>query len=211
MTKRWMVGIGSVLAVVCMGLAGMVKAEGETPSKNALADNLRAAYAGELNAKAEYEAFAATADTEGYKSVAALFRAAAKSESIHIAKHEAALKELKAEVKTEAAKPEPKTTKENLEKMVTTKTALNKENRPASIQAASAVKNVKVAKSFRGAMAADTEYIKQAKDALANLDAWKPAGKEFFVCEVCSFVMTDPKMEKCPLCAAPRAKFASFK
>jgi rubrerythrin len=194
-----------------MGLAGALNAADEAPAKNSLTDNLLAARQGELNAKAEYEAFAAKADTEGYKSVAALFRAAAQSETIHLAKHEAALKELKAGVKAEAAKPDVKSTKENLEKMVATKTALNEKDRPASIKVAEGDKNVKVAMSFKGAVAADAEYIKYAKEALANLDAWKAAGKEFFVCEVCSFVMTDPEPEKCPICGAPRSKFTSFK
>lgn len=182
--------------------------EAKTPT---LADILKTAYQNEINANAEYAAFAAKADEEGYKAVSALFKAAAKSEEIHLAKHAAALKDLNEAVPAaEAAKPEPKTTKENLEKMIQDKTTLKDTTHPAAIKQAEAEKKEKAALSFKGAMAANGEYIKYAQEAVKDLDTWK-AGKEFFVCLVCSYVMTDPNVEKCPICAAPRAKFVSFK
>lgn len=207
MKKGWIVG----MSVLCLGLSGAVNAE-EAPAKSALADNLQAVRKVELTAKADYEAFAAKADVEGVKSAAALFRAAAKSMGITIAKHEAALKDLKVAIAAfDPPVPDVKSSKENLEKMVADKTALIEKSRPASIKAAEAEKNGKAAMSFKGAVAADAEYVKLAKEAAANLDAWKAGDKEFFVCEVCTFVMTDPKIEKCPICTAPRAKFVSFK
>ena len=207
--KCWMARSAGLGVALCVGVAGVLNAADEAP-KTTL-DNVKAAYGNELNAKAEYEAFAAKADEEGYKSVAALFRAAAKSEAIHAAKHEAILKDLKVEVKAEGVKPAVKTTKENLETTVKDKTALNETVHPAYVKQAETDKNEKAVMSFKGAMAANTEYVKLCKDAAANLDAWKAAGKEFYVCLVCSFVMTDPKLEKCPICAAPRAKFEVFK
>jgi len=74
MTKR---GVSGVIAALCVGWVGALNAA-EAGSKSTL-DNLQTAYNGESNAEARYEAFAAKADEEGYKSVAALFRAAAKS------------------------------------------------------------------------------------------------------------------------------------
>lgn len=177
---------------------------------NILADVVKAACQNEMNAMAEYRAFATKADKEGYQGVAALFRAAAESESIHLRKHKAALKEFKVEFKAVTTNPEVQTTKENLAKMIADKTALKDKVNPAAVKQAEADKNTKLALSFKGAMAADGEYIKYAGEAVLNLDAWK-VSKAFFVCDVCSFVMTDPQMEKCPICAAPRSKFETFK
>lgn len=200
-----------VLAVaVTLGFWSMavVAEEAKAPS---LADILKTAYQNELNAKAEYTAFAAKAEEEGYKAVASLFKAAAKSEEIQLDKHAAALKNLKEEVPTaEAATPEVKTTKENLEKMIQDKTTLKDTTHPAAAKQAEAENNPKVALSFKSAIASNGEYIRYAQEATNNLDAWK-GEKEFFVCLVCSYVMTDPSLEKCPICAAPRAKFVSFK
>ena len=201
--KRWML-VAAVAGLAC----AVATAQEAKPA--GLGQVVKKAYQEAVNATAEYKAFAAKADEEGYKAVAALFRAAAESEGIHIRKFKAALKEAKAEATVEAAKPDVKTTKENLEKMIKDKTALKDTAHPAAVKAAENQKMEKVVMAFKGAMAANAEYIKYAQEAAKNLDGWK-AGKIFYVCDVCSFVMTDPKIEKCPICAAPRSKFETIK
>jgi len=196
-----------LLAVLC--LAGAAAWAGE--EAKATLDNVKAAYQNEVNAKARYAAFAAKADEEGYKSVAALFRAAVSSEGVHLAKHQAALKELGAEPKAEAAKPEVKSTKENLAQTVKDKTAEKDTLHPGYIKQAEADKQAKIAMSFKGAMAANAEYLKLCQQALDNLDGWKAGDKEFLVCQVCSYVTTDLTLKLCPICASPRDKFESFK
>jgi rubrerythrin len=200
--KRWLA------AVAVVGLVGAV-AMAQEAKPAGIGQVVKAGYQESLNAKAEYTAFAAKADEEGYKAVSALFRAAAESEGIHIRKFKAAAKEAKLALKAEEAKPEAKTTKENLEKMIKDKTALTETTHPAAVKAAQAEKNEKVAMAFMGAMAANAEYIKYAQEAAKNLDGWK-AGKVFYVCDVCSFVMTDPNLAKCPICQTPRSKFDAF-
>ncbi|OGV37178.1 MAG: hypothetical protein A2X48_04885 [Lentisphaerae bacterium GWF2_49_21] len=174
-------------------------------------DNLQAAFNGESNAKARYEAFAAKADEEGYKSVASLFRAAAKSEGIHAIKHGVMIKKLKAEPKATIEKPDIKSTKENLEASIKGETAEKDSMYPAFIKQAEADKNSGAALTFKGAMAAEVEHAKLYSQALKELDSWKAAGKEFLVCQICGFTTMDMGMKQCPVCAAPRAKFDAVK
>ncbi|HWT65124.1 MAG TPA: ferritin family protein, partial [Terracidiphilus sp.] len=54
-----------------------------TPTVEPTVKNLKAAYQGEMNARALYIAFAAQADEDGYCGIASLFRAAARAEQIH--------------------------------------------------------------------------------------------------------------------------------
>ena len=58
----------------------------------------------------------------------------------------------------------------------------------------------------------EVEHAKLFKQALGELDAWKPAGKEFMVCLICGYtVISDPTLLKCPVCAAPKEKFTIIK
>jgi rubrerythrin len=175
------------------------------------ADNLKAAHQASVNAKARYEACAAKAGEEGYKSAAALFRAAAKSEDIHIAKYALALKALDVEAKAEATKAEVKTTKENIEEAIKEKTANKETLLPGYVKQAEADKQKSAVMFFKGAAAADGEYLKLLGQAKGDLDGWKAGDKEFLVCTVCSYVMTDAALKQCPICSAPKEKFESFK
>ena len=202
--------VAGAIAFMCMGLAG-VSVAAEAAGKTTL-DNLQAAFNGESNAKAKYEAFAVKADEEGYKSVAALFRATSASEAIHAKKHAAAIKKLGAEPKATVEKAEVKTTKENLEAALAGETYEKETMYPGFIKQAGIEKNKGAAKSFKGAMAAEVEHAKLYKQALGELDAWKPAGKEFLVCQVCGYtLLSDPAVLKCPICSAPKEKFTLFK
>ncbi len=201
--------IGTI-ALVCMSLVG-VSVAAETAGKTTL-DNLQAAFNGESNAKAKYDAFAVKADEEGYKSVAALFRAASASEAIHAKKHAAAIKKLNAEPLATVGKPEVKSTKENLEAALAGETYEKETMYPGFIAQAEAENNKGAAMSFKGAVAAEAEHAKMYKQALSELDAWKSAGKEFMVCQICGYTLfSDPTMLKCPVCAAPREKFTLIK
>src|ERR1035437_8724451 len=98
--------VGSFVGALCVAfLASSVVNAADVP-KTTIADSLKAAYNAESTAKSNYEAFAAKADAEGFKSVAALFKAAANSESVHITKHEAALKALGVTAQAEITKSE---------------------------------------------------------------------------------------------------------
>jgi len=197
----------TLLSLAALGLV-LASARAADPTT---ADNLKTAHQASLDAKARYEAFAAKAGEEDYKSVAALWRAAAKSEDIHIAKYASVLKGLGVETKAEAAKAEAKTTKENLEAAIKEKTANKDTLLPGYIKQAETDKQKSAVMFFKGAAAADGEYLKFLGQAKDNLDGWKAGDKEFQVCTVCSYVMTDPVPKQCPICQAPKSKFESFK
>jgi rubrerythrin len=203
-----MFGILGMVAALGLGFAMRLTAA-EVVAKSTL-DNLQAAYNGESNAKARYDAFAAKADAEGYKSVAALFRATSRSESIHAAKHPVAIKKLGAEPKAGIGKSDVKSTKENLEAALKGETYEKESMYPAFIKQADTDKNSGAVMSFKGALAAEVEHAKLFAQALKELDSWKEAGKEFYVCTVCGFTMSKI-LPKCPVCAAPKSKFDIIK
>ncbi len=202
--------MAGAIALVCLGLTGAAGAA-EAVGKTTL-DNLQTAFNGESNAKAKYEAFAVKADEEGYKSVASLFRATAASETIHARKHADAIKKLGAEPKATVDKPLVKSTKENLEAALAGETYEKETMYPAFVKQAQVEKNKGAVMSFKGALAAEVEHAKMYKQALGELDAWKAAGKEFMVCQVCGYTLfSDPALLKCPVCASPKEKFTIIK
>lgn len=217
MSKRMIVGAVCLLTALNIGIASELRAadvaaKAVAGSSATTLNNLQAAYQGESNAKARYEAFAVKADEEGYKSVAALFRATAKSESIHATKHAAALKELGAAPQATVETPVVKSTKENLEAALGGETTEARSMYPAFVKQAEADKNVGAARSFKGAMAAEEGHVLLFKEALGNLNAWKAVGQEFIVCQICGYTAkNNPALQKCPVCAAPRSKFDIFK
>ncbi len=203
--------VAGMIAVMCLGCSD-VKEAAEAGAGKATLENLQAAFNGESNAKAKYEAFAVKAEEEGYKSVAALFRAASQSEGIHAKKHAAVITGMGAEPKAEIAKPDVKSTKENLEAALAGETYEKETMYPEFIKQAEAEKNRAAVRTFRGAMLAEVEHAKLYKQALAELDAWKAAGKEFMVCQVCGYTeMSNPALVKCPVCSVPKEKFTVVK
>lgn len=206
---RQLVSVLFVGSVLCAGIVFNVNAE-DYSGKTTL-ENLQAAFNGESNANARYEAFAAKANEEGYKSVAALFRAAAKSEGIHARKHSSVIKKMGAEPKSEVAKPDVKSTKENLEAALKGESEEKDNMYPAFIKQAENDKDSGAVRTFKGAMAAEVEHAKFYKQALSELDSWKNPGKEFLVCLECGYTTADAQIKKCPVCAAPRSKFEVFK
>jgi len=205
------VHVAGAVALLCAGLAGMLNAAENAAGKSTL-ENLQAAFAGESNAKAKYEAFAAKADEESYHSVAALFRAAALSEGIHAKKHAAVITKLGSEPKAAVGKPEVKSTKENLQAALAGESYEQETMYPGFIKQAQGEKNSAAVRTFRGAMQAEIEHAKLYKQALDELDAWKAAGKAFMVCNVCGYTAAlNPALKKCPVCSAPQTKFATVR
>jgi len=199
-----------MLGLVGMLVFGYVGARaGEVA--NLTLGNLQKAYQVESSAKVQFEAFASQADKEGFKSVATLFRAAAKSETIHADKHAVMIKKLGVAPTWVAGKLEVKTTKENLEAAMQGKVTEKDTLYPGFIQQAKVDKHGGAEMSFMGASAAAGAQMEIFKKVLSRLDDWKSAGKTFGVCTVCGFVVMGPPPAKCPICSAPKDKFEIFK
>ena len=81
---------------------------------------------------------------------------------------------------------------------------------PDFAKQAEADKNELATKLFNGASKVQVDLIKLFLQA-TELESWKAEGKQFNVCDVCSLVMADLTLEKCPLCSAPKTKFDLIK
>ena len=202
-----------IMSAFCTGLlaATVCVAQEKTPAKSTTLANLQAAYDGEFNAKARYEAFAVKADEEGYKGVANLFRAAAASEKVHLQGHAEVIKSMGAKPKAHIKGPSVKSTRENLEAALKGETYEMETMYPEFVKQADVEKDSKAARSFKGAMAAEKEHAKFYKEALDNLESWKAEQKTFLVCTVCGFTTANLALKQCPICAAPRNKFLEIK
>lgn len=169
--------------------------------------NLMSAFTAETNAKAQYLAWAAKADEEGYKKVAQLFRAAAKSQEIHSGLHSEAIKALGGVPMAGQQMPVVKSTKENLQQ------ALMNENEAAGklypgFLAQAKADNVKAAViAFGSALEIYAGRKPIYEKALKNLDSWKKSKKGFLVCTVCGNLVESITFMKCPVCSAPVDKF----
>lgn len=206
MKTRFWNSLSLAVAGLCLALMGTARGAG-----SGTLDNLQAAYNGESNAKARYEAFAVKADAEGYQSAASLFRAVAKSEGIHVAKHAAMIRKLGAEPKATLEAPVVKSTRENLEAALGGETKEKDSMYPAFIKQAEAEGQAGAVMSFKGAQASEVSHADLFKQALENLDAWKAPGKAFLVCTVCGYTTMNAGIKQCPICAAPRSKFETVK
>lgn len=203
--NRRLVGVVAALA-----LTGSVIMAVEAEKKPATLDNMQKAFENGSLAKARCEAFAAKAEEEGYKSVVALFKASARAESIHLEKYAKVIKALGAEARADVAKPEVKSTRENLEVMIKA-IEVNASTYAGFAKQAALDKNDMAAMFLNGALADEASRGKIYQQAVDGLKSWKTAGKQFIVCLVCGYTTTDLKLKACPVCSAPRSKFVDFK
>jgi len=173
-------------------------------------ENLKAGIKGETTASAKYAAFALKATEEGFDTIAKLFDAASKSESIHAVNHAKVLESLGE--KMEDFKPDFKvnTTAENLKAAIEGETYETTTMYPQFMADAKTEKVEKAVKSFAWAM--DTEMKHQAfyKKALVAVDAKseKTMSFEYAVCPVCGNTYEKATMdEKCAFCQTGKDKY----
>jgi len=165
----------------------------------ATADNLQAAFAGESQANRKYLAFAKKAEAEGLPQVARLFRAAAEAETVHAHAHLRVMGGVK-------------TTAENLEAAIDGEGHEFREMYPQFVAEADAEGNAQAATSFRNAMAVEEIHHGLYTKALEAVSAGSDlAPSAIFVCGVCGNTVLGEAPDKCPVCGAPRARFAEVK
>ncbi|MCE1248472.1 MAG: hypothetical protein LWY06_17685 [Firmicutes bacterium] len=206
--KTSAVQVFAFAAVVCLFFAFCVTSANAADSSKTLA-NLQAAYNGESNAKAKYLEYAKKADSEGFGQAASLFRAAARSEEVHIASYEKLIKALKGTPKADIKKVAVKSTKENIKDAIKGEMTESVKIYPDFAKQAEADKNDKAKMVFLGVAKVEGGHVDLYKDALANLK--KGPAKEYIVCTVCGYVTADLTLKKCPVCSHPREDFVSVK
>lgn len=173
-------------------------------------NNLQTAYNGESNASYKYSQFAIKADKEGYKAVAALFRATSMAETIHAGRDAKALMALNAKPLMKLDKVVLKSTAENL------KAAIKGENYEATVMYPAFIKEAKASAqkgammAFASAGAVEIGHRDLYTKALKNLPKMKAAAT-FYVCPVCGNTADNLSFANCPVCDTPKDKFIAVK
>jgi len=173
-------------------------------------ENLKAGIKGETTASAKYAAFAVKAREEGNDTIAKLFDAASKAESIHATNHRKVLEGLGEKMEDFKPEFEVKTTAENLLAAIEGETYEATTMYPQFLSDAKAEKAEKATKSFTWAF--DTEkkhaaFYQKALDAL-KVNAENKLAFEYAVCPVCGNTYEKATLDKkCAFCQTGEEKF----
>ena len=153
------------------------------------------AFAGESQANRKYSGFAEQADSEGFKNIARLFRAASEAEAIHAKKLLKAMGSLK-------------TTKENIQGSISGETHEYTQMYPGFLAEAQAEKKSDYALVFTYAMKAEEVHAglyKEAQNALNN--KMDMSNRTVWLCPVCGNIFLGQAPEKCTICNAFKKVF----
>ena len=189
----------SILAVmVVVGLSQAVLWGASGPNLVTI-DRLQAAYRVEINAEARYSAFAVKADEEGYKQVANLFRAVARSEQIQYTGAFDTIKALGGTPENvNPAEAPVGNTKENLEKS-SDKAALEQMDSDfaSHAKAAHGEGNRDAAKVFEAVRLVEAQNFRLFSAAAKSLESMRGTPRGYFLCGVTGFVSTNMDAMNC--------------
>ena len=171
--------------------------------------NLRTAYNNEVNTRLRYASFAAKADAEGYPGVASTFRAVAYSESIHAARHAAALEAIGGKAVEYSISYAVKSTEENLGEAARLEKKESLMVYPAFARQAEEDKDEKAVVSFKGAMASEAGHYRIFSRLLKSTDEWKRK-IAILICRTCGYTTDSPDINSCPFCGHPRENFTEM-
>lgn len=173
-------------------------------------EDLKAGIKGETTASAKYAAFAVKAKTEGHDTIAKLFEAASKSESIHAANHRKALESLGEKMEDFIPVFDVKTTAENLQAAIDGEAYETTTMYPQFLVDAKKEKAAKAEKSFTWAFNTELKHLAFYQKALAALKnkTEKTLAFEYYVCPVCGNTYDIGTVEaKCAFCQTSKDKF----
>jgi rubrerythrin len=176
-------------------------------------ENLKAGIKGETTASAKYAAFAQKAMEEGYDTIAKLFDAASKAESIHAANHAKVLESLGEKMDEFKPEFEVKTTAENLQAAIDGETYEFTSMYPQFLADAKAEKIEKAEKSFTWAMDTEKKHQNFYSKALEALKSGSESSLPYtyYVCPVCGNTYEEGSVdEKCAFCMTPKEKFIAI-
>jgi rubrerythrin len=189
------------------GAARTAAAPVTAPASPATVANLAEAYEADVHARERYLAFAAQATAEGQARVAAVFRAAARSEQIRAARHAEALR---ASGHEPVARPMPeiaaRTTRQNLLWMLAHEGAERGSAYPRYVQLARREGHAGAVLTFTEAYRVETELLKLYREALATLGS-RGDGEPVHVCGGCGHVLRGQPPGACPVCLSDGAAF----
>jgi rubrerythrin len=177
-------------------------------------ENLKAAYNGESTASAKYAAFAEKAKAEGFDTIAVMFMATSKSESVHAGNHLKALEKLGEKVSgPQLGTFSVLTTAENLADAIKGETYEIVTMYPGFIAEAEKEKAKDAVKSF--SWASDTEkkhaaFYQKALDAI-NKGNETGLSLSWQVCPTCGNTYESASVPAaCDFCMTSKSKFIVF-
>jgi rubrerythrin len=203
----------NVIRLVCIMMAfSLLMGCTQKPVKSI--ENLKAAYNGESTASAKYAAFADKARAEGLDTVAVMFMATSKSESIHAANHKKVLEKLGVKIEgPQIGSFAILSTAENLADAIKGETYEIETMYPEFIAAAEKEKCADAVKSFTWALDTEKKHQGFYKNALAAVDQGgeKTLPVQWFVCPVCGNTYDGATVApKCDFCMTPKEKYEVF-
>lgn len=169
---------------------------------------LKPAHQQEVNDAARYAAYARQADSEGMGEAGSLFRAVARSESIHGQIHATLLRSLG---DTAVPVPEPVsagTTDENLRAAIELENRERHRNYPALVHRAKQAGTRKTAEAMTRIQNAEGQHEILFNQVQSRARMLKTSERRFFyVCPDCGYVTDEITFEQCPGCLGNEARF----
>lgn len=154
---------------------------------------------GERAAIARYETFAARAEADGYLGIAAMFRAEAKAERVHLRRFTKLMTARNIALPAEEpAKVEVSTTERNLSAAASAENGERDSTYLYAITTCNEAKDMEAAKVFDVTRDCEVEHANLCATASRNISAMKEA-RPYHVCSECGFT-TDVKLSMCPTC-----------
>jgi rubrerythrin len=176
-------------------------------------ENLKAGITGETTAAAKYDAFADKAVEEGFDTIARLFLAASRSESIHAANHLRVLEELGEQMVPVVPQFEVNTTAMNLQAAIEGGDYEVSAMYPEFIAEANEEKVKKATKSFNWALDTEKKHQEFYKAALTALNNHSENGVsyEYLVCPTCGNIYTNSNYDdKCAFCKTDSGEYIAI-
>jgi len=201
-SRRQVLRIG--LATLAGGISATTNAASE---ESPLLAGLLRAHERKMNEDARYTVFAQKADEEKYSQVAALFRAAAASAKVNMRSQASLIKELGGTPKSDAARPDVASTKDNLAVALKDESYEVETTYPELIKAAQDGNMGLAERILTYTKSAITEHVKLYRNALDHLEQREEGGKVFYVCPECGIIALQIATEVCPICRTPKAMF----
>jgi len=170
--------------------------------------NLQAAFEGESNAHARYNAFAVKADGEGLHGAASLFRAAARAEQIHAGNYARLIRQMGSDPAATIHPVKVQSTLENLNEARAGERYEIDSMYPEFLREAKGHGNTAAVRTFTWALEAEKTHARLFSEAIAVLDSgWLIAARTFYVCAACGYTSETPESQRCPACNLPWEKF----
>jgi len=175
--------------------------------------DLQDAFTGESTAHAKYAAYAKKAKEDGYAKIALLFEAASRAEKVHAGNHQAALKQLGADVPVVNPEFDVKGTRDNLKDAIAGESYEVATMYPNFLKDASNEKVNIAMMSFNYAFQTEKKHKELYENALNSLDNNQVNSMPslYQVCLVCGNTYAGQGPARCGICMTPNEKFVTLK